>query len=502
MGTIDNYLSSTVYVDESVEYVMNKDIGIALGSIYVAFSKWFRNDIKAQMNFFTKERNVYISNAITTVKKFPPMTSFLVSNIKPSISFDFAINHETRYDALNIHPADNFETVKYLRSSDFTEHILGFEDNLIPIDARPIKEHDLAVSTAFRNVNMTVGVRIYVNGKYDMLNMAHFLETKRKTGSKYELKMIINYELPRTLVYYLANRYGYLDDKSNVKKTKFLEFLNRSSPRTVYRTINRATNKEAFVISEVQKVPVETGSLETELSRIENETIEYASVARSFDLNVRIPMFYAVTRYGTRYLFKDEDSVTTMGIDDPTSTTAEVRTGFLLREYQRVFDEKHAYKAVSFVYSEDDLISYSPTNKDKKIVKVNLLDLINDDVYLKGLTKWALENKYVYKDIYNFRMYGDSFQKFEKVELDEDQSIYRDDEDYIVNSEEMYLVDFAPIVGKKMALAIHINLALFNAYNRMNADFENNVLAQFDDADESIHPLAPKNSSIEYLEDW
>ena len=69
MSTIDNYLNSSIYVDENVEYVMNKDIGMALGSVYVAISKWFRNDIKAQMNFFTKEKSVYINNAIYCVKE-------------------------------------------------------------------------------------------------------------------------------------------------------------------------------------------------------------------------------------------------------------------------------------------------------------------------------------------------------------------------------------------------------------------------------------------------
>ena len=503
MSTIDNYLNSSIYVDENVEYVMNKDIGMALGSVYVAISKWFRNDIKAQMNFFTKERNVYINNAISTVKKFPPMESFLVSKIKPSISFDYGINFDTDYDPLNINPADNFEAVKYLRASDFTEHIMGFEDELIPADAKAIKEHDLAVSVAYRTLNISVVARIYTNSKYDMTNMANFLETKRKTGSKYELKMLVNYELPRSLIYYLANRYGYLDKDSNIKREEFLAFLNRSSVQTVYYTINRATNKVAYVVSSVQKVIVDMGEISPEISRPIGEVLEYASVARTFDINVRVPMYFAVTRYGTRYLFKDtEEDISLMGVDDPTSTTAEVRTGFLLREYQRVFEEKHAYKESPFQYTKEDLLSYSPSEREKKIAKIDLLEFLKNDNYLTGLCNWALSKGFKYKDIFYFKLYGTSIERFEKVEPTEDQSIYRNEEDYIVNTEEMYIVDFHPVVGNKMSLVTHINLNLFNEYNRINADFQDNVLAQFDDGDQSKIKLYPNKSDIDYLEDY
>lgn len=502
MSTIDNYLNSSIYIDENVEYVMNKDIGVALGSVYVAISKWYRNDIKAQMNFFTKERNVYINNAISTVKKFPPMTNFLISKIKPSISFDFGINFETKFDPLNINPADNFEAVKYLRASDFTEHIMGFEDKLVSPDMRPIREHDMAVSTAYRTLNISCVARIYCNSKYDMTNISNFLEIKRKTGSKYELKMIVNYELPRSLIYYLANRYGYLDENSDIKREEFLAFLNRSSVQTVYRTINRATNKVAFVVSSIQKVIVEMGEISPEISRVEGNAIEYTSVARSFDINVRVPMYFAITRYGDRYVFKEDDTISLMGVDDPTSTTAEVRSGFLLREYQRVFEDKHLFRERPFEYTEEDLISYSPTNKEKKIVKLNLLDFINDIPYMVGLTNWAISKGFEYSEIYYFKLYGTDIERFEKIEPSENQSIYRETEDYIVNTKDMYLVDFDPKVGRQMSLAIHVNLNLFTEYNRINGDFQNNVLAEFDDADVSNYKLYPNKSSIEYLEDY
>ena len=345
----------SIYLDERVEYVFIRDFGIAYGSIYESFSRYIKNDLKQYMNFFDRERPTFISTAISTVKQFPLPVEFLLSKAKPSISFQYAIDYANRFAPTDIHPADNFEAAMYLRSTDFTEFILGFETTATDNDLGDIRRRDLAISTAYRNIHLTCGVSVNLDSEYDRDNLSQYWQIKRRDGSKYQVQMLVDYEIPYILVMHIADRYGFLDENSNVKRHEFLNFLNKNSVHTVYYTTNGATNKDAYVISKIQEAFVEVGPIGNESFEVD-DAVSYTVVNRTFELDVRIPMFFAVTRYGERFLFNEGNTLSEMGVDDLANHSAEVNRGFLLREFQRVFEEKHAIKEQILQYQEEDIL--------------------------------------------------------------------------------------------------------------------------------------------------
>ena len=485
-------ISNTAKFDKTVSYMIPYDLGVTFGSIYDAFRKWVKRDLKHAVIFNTE----YIKTRLASDKEFVWNKGLLGQARKPCLSVQCAVDHS--YDSeVYRHPSmKNWDSVHFLEPEEFTIPMIQLEDNLN-------LNNNLEIAVSMKSIQLDLQAGIAVGSRNQADNIANFWTTRRSTNYYYPFDTFIDFKIPDEIIDIIREQFNMKEASHH----QLLKWLNRNSKTHIYYTMDGYNGKYYYFFRYVSNSLIKVIDM-TNPQEFETRGIlkgESYAFTRSFELEILVPSIIAMKRYGDRILLdKYKDKLYKSGVTPEDLTKGQIGLTERYIEVEKVFDNKHAIMEIPFKWTQDDLITHkSGEVTTKKFSLFEFIDKKNPDGrYIYELLSWAKTKGYKNEDIFNFQLYRAPLINSSKDPLvssvddvinippDKDEKKY-----YIKNMREFSIVDLKPDLKEPLIGIIYIDLLIKNQYEYEIGRLKEQAIGNDDLG--IIQPYGPSKSTVD-----
>ena len=454
-------LTTTARFDRTVSYMIPYDLGVTFGSIYDAFRKWVKRDLKNAVKFNTE----YVKTRLASDKEFVWNKGLLGQARKPCLSVQCGIDHS--YDSeVYRHPSmKNWDAVHFLEPDEFTNAIIQIEDNL---DLK----NNLEIAISMKSIQLDLQAGIAVGSRNQADNIANVWTTRRSTNYYYPFDTFIDFKIPDELIELIREQFNMKDASHH----QLLKWLNRNSRTHIYYTMDGYNGKYYYFFRYVSNSLIKVIDM-TNPQEFETRGVlkgESYAFTRSFELEILVPSIIAIKKYGDRIILdKYKNNLTKSGVTPEDLTKGQIGLSERYIEIEKVFDNKHALIEIPFKWTEDDLITHkSGQVTTKKFSLFNFIDKNHPDGrYIYELIAWAKTKGYKNEDLFNFQLFKatpinsnknplvEPIENGINIPPDSNEKKY-----YIKNMREFSIVDLKPDVNEALLGIIYIDLLIKNQY--------------------------------------
>lgn len=449
----------TASFKKEVSYFIPYDLGVTFGSIYDAFRKWVKKDLKGCVIFNTE----YVKTRLMSDKEFLWNKGLLAQARKPCLSIQGTIDHAYESEVYRHPSVKNWDAVHFLEPEEFTTSIIHIEDNMD-------MNNNLEVRMAMKSIQLDLTAGIVTGSRNSADNIANYWTTRRSTNYYYPFDVVIDFKIPDEVIDTISDKFKMDKDDHH----KLLKWLNRNSTGHIYYAMDGYDGKEYYFFRYTSNSLIKVIDMNNPMEYEVRGTLKGESYAftRSFELEILIPSIIAYRAYGDRVnLSKLGTKIIKDGITQEESTKASIRRGERYIEIEKVFEDKHMLKQVYFNWSEDDLVKHkSGETTTKKISLFDFFDKDNeDDKYIYQVINWSKKKGYHLEDLFSFKLFKVSSDILEEPEVQdvEVNKLPKDAKEkkyYIKNMRDFSIIDLNPDTTEPLIGVIYINALIRNQY--------------------------------------
>lgn len=454
-------LGNSALFDKTVSYMIPYDLGVTFGSIYDAFRKWVKRDLKNAVKFNTE----YIKTRLASDKQFVWNKGLLGQARKPCLSVQCSIDHS--YDSeVYRHPSmKNWDSIHFLEPEEFMIPIIQIEDNLN-------LHNNLEITASLKSIQLDLQAGIAVGSRNQADNIANYWTTRRSTNYYYPFDTFIDFKIPDEIIELIKEQFNMKDASHH----QLLKWLNRNSKTHIFYTMDGYNGKYYYFLRYVSNSLIKVIDMNNPQEFETRGVLKGESYAftRSFELEILIPSIIGIRRYGDRLLLdKYKEKLYKTGVTPDELTKAHIGLTERFIEVEKVFDNKHALIEIPFKWTEEDLLTHNSGNvTTKKFSLYNFIDKNNPNGrYIYELISWAKTKGYKMEDLFNFQLYKATItdNKENPLVSSVDSVINIPDDSlekkyYIKNMREFTIVDLKPDVNEPLIGIIYIDLLIKNQY--------------------------------------
>lgn len=480
----------SAFFKKDVHYFIPYDLGVTFGSIYDAFRKWVKRDLKNAVIFNTE----YIKTQLISEKEFLWNKGILAQAKKPCLSVQGVIDHAYESEVYRHPSMKNWDAIHFLEPEEFTHTMINIEDNLD-------MNNSIDLRIAMKSIQMELTAGIVVGSRNQADNIANYWTTRRTTNYYYPFDIVVDFKIPDEVIEMISTKFR-LD---KLDHHQLLKWLNRNSKGHIYYAMDGYSGKSYYFFRYTANPLIKVLDMNNPTEYEVRGTLNGESYAftRSFELEIMIPSIIAIKSYGDKLrLTEYGQKIIKSGVTQDELVKAKLGTPERYIEIEKQFENKHYLKEIHFNWVKDDLVTHRSGEVTTK--EISLFDFFDknkeEDAYIYQVINWGKKKGYNLEDIFTFQLFKVSKDiledpKVQNVSADNIPSDAREKKYYIKNMRKFTIIDLKPDLSEPLIGIIYINLLIKNQYEYEIGKLVDQAISNDDLG--IILPYGPSNNTVD-----